>query len=319
MGRSSVRFVFASVALACACWLAPAAAQAEEVTIGANVDQITPESGTCAFDNAAQRPCTIVTNIVLEGSRQLTSPCDGTVTRFRLNGIPRPANHYRLRVVRRNDDGSYTGTASSATVQIGSEGVNEYATNLPISKGELLGIDFTDSTEEHGLRWVGGLGVSAGVLYDFPEDGTPAEASINSVQFYYLFNGDITCAGSAPPPAPPAPLSPIMPTPSNAFHVVSLKKSTLTVSLDSAGTVTATEAAKKKGGRKVAPLLKASSASGGPGPVKLKLKLSGAAKAKLHRTGKVKVKPTLTFTPTGGTKSTQVRGFTVEEKAKATH
>jgi hypothetical protein len=318
MGRSALRFAFVCVVLACACWLAPAAADAAEVTIGAQVDQPTPESGTCAFEDPGDRPCLIVTNTILGQEQLLTSPCDGTVTRFRLNGIPRPANHYSLRVVRRNSDGSYTGTATSAPVAIATEGVNEYATNLPIAKGELLGIDFRDSTEEHGLRWVGGSGVSAAVLFDFPEDGTPAAADIASTQFYYLFNGDVACAGSPAPPAPAPPLSPILPTPSNAFHVVSLKKSTLTVSLDSPGTLAASEApAKKKGGKKAAPLLlKPSSASGGPGPVKLKLKLTGAAKAKLRETGKVKVKATLAFTPTGGTKSVQVRGFKVKEKAK---
>lgn len=297
-----------AAALVGVAYAAPAA-EAAEVTIGANVNQSTPESGTCGFESAAERPCTIVTN--LAPGQAMTAPCDGTVTRFRLNGFVRPANHYSLRVVRKNPDGSSTGTATSAPVAIATEGVNEYATSLPIAAGEQIGIDFQGSLEEHGLRWVGGSpAISASVFFAFPADGGAAFPSIASTTFYYLFNADIACASASPSPAP-------VPAPSNEFKVVKLKKKTLTLSLASAGTVTIADAnAKAKASAasasKAKPkLLKPSSASGGPGQIKVKLKLTGAAKATLEAKGKVKVKARITFTPTGGTPSVQVLKLTV--------
>src|SRR5664279_1455752 len=99
-------------------------AGAVEITIGANVNQTTSESGTCGFAHATERPCTLVTDTI--PGQTMTSPCAGTITRFRLNGLPRPNDHYSLRVIRKNADGTYTGTATSAPVAISTEGVNEY-------------------------------------------------------------------------------------------------------------------------------------------------------------------------------------------------
>jgi hypothetical protein len=282
-------------------------ASSADVTIGANVNTSTLNSGTCGFGIPAERPCTFVTSTI--PGQTMNAPCAGTVTRFRLNGFVRPANHYRLRVIRRNADGSFTGTASSAPVAIASEGVNEYATSLPIAAGEQIGIDFLDSTEEFGLRWVGSSGVGAAYFYAFPADGGSAFPT-GPATFYYLFNADIACASASPGPTP---------APSNEFKIVKQKATTLTLELASAGAVTVTDAgAKAKTKAKVSAskakpkLLKPSSTSGGPGQVKAMLKLTGAAKKKLKAKGKVKVKAKITFTPTGGTASTQTRSFTVK-------
>ncbi len=265
--------------------LAFAPAAAADVTIGANVNQSTTESGTCGYELPSQRPCTFVTSVI--PGQAMTSPCDGTVTRFRLNGLPKPNNRYSLRVVRKNADGSFTGTATSAEVTIASEGVSEYATSLPIAAGEEIGVDFQGSAEQSGLRWVGGSGVSASYLYAFPADGGSAFQT-GPATFYYLFNADVAC------------------TPSNEFHVVKLKGSKLTVQVASAGAVVVTSAAAKR--RKP---LKRSRAAGGPGRVKVNLKLTAAAKTTLREKGKLKMRAKISFTPTGGTTSTQVRKLTI--------
>ena len=285
-----------AVALAGAAYSAPVSSA--DTTIGANVNQQTSESGTCGFNSALERPCTLITTVI--PGQTMTSPCDGTITRFRLNGFPRPANSYSLRVIRINGDGTYTGTATSAPVAIAAEGVNEFPTSLPISAGETIGIDFQESLEEHGLRWVGGSQVKAGYFYQFPADGTPATPT-GPATFYYLFNADIACTSPSGPPQPP----------SNEFSIVKLKKTKLTLNLASAGTVTVTD------GKAKSKLLKPSSASGGPGHVVVKLKLTGAGKKKLKKKGKVKVSARITFTPTGGTASTQSRKLTVRKKKKS--
>jgi hypothetical protein len=292
----------ATIALAGAAYSAPA--DAAEITIGANVNQQTSESGTCGFAAAMERPCLFATAVI--PGQTMTAPCDGTITRFRLNGIVRPANHYSLRVIRDNGNGTYTGTATSAPVAISVEGVNEYPTSLPISAGEGIGIDFLDSLESYGLRWVGGTQVKAGYFYAFPADGTPA-APTGPATFYYLVNADIACSPPTIPPPPP----PLRVLPSNEFSVVKLKKTKLTLKLASAGTVSVTDAkAKSK-------LLKPSSVSGGPGQVVVTLKLTAAAKKALTKKGKVKARATITFTPTGGSASTQSRRLTVRKARKS--
>jgi hypothetical protein len=300
------------IAVLAAAFAAPASAA--EVTIGANVNQATSESGTCGFMSAAERPCTFITGVI--PGQTMTAPCSGTVTRFRLNGFPKPADHYSLRVVRRNADGSLTGTATSAVVAIGVEGVNEYATNLPIAAGEGIGIDFQDSTEEHGLRWIGGSAISAGYFYAFPADGGSAFAT-GPATFAYLFNADIACAGAiaGPPPVAPAPVGTV---PSNHFTVVRLKGTALTLDLSSAGAVGITEVTAKKGSKaKGARLLKPSGTSGGPGHVKVSLKLTAAARKLLGKKGKLAVRASITFTPTGGTAANQIRKLTVKKRKAA--
>lgn len=287
--RTAAAIALTTVALAA---LGLASSAAADITIGANVNQSTTESGTCGFGSPSQRPCMFVTSVI--PGQTMTAPCDGTVTRFRLNGFPKPNNRYRLRVVRKNADGSFTGTATSAEVAIASEGVNEYATNLPIAAGEEIGLDFQGSAEEHGVRWVGGSGVGASYLYAFPADGGSAFQT-GPATFYYLFNADVAC------------------TPSNEFHVVKVKGSKLTVQVASAGAVVVTNAAAKK------KLLKRSRSAGGPGRVKVDLKLTGAAKQALRKKGKVKVRARITFTPTGGSASTQVRKLTVISPGGTAH
>ncbi len=292
-GGRGRRIAAVAVLLGVTITLATSAAAAADTTIGANVNQTTSERGTCGYKAALERPCVLITTVI--PGQAMTAPCDGTITRFRINALPRPNNRYSLRVIRINADGTYTGTATSAPVTPTTEGVNEYPTSLPISAGETIGIDFLDSSEEFGIRWVGGSAVKAGYFYAFPPDGTAA-AQTGPATFYYLFNADVACTPPPPPPPPP---------PSNVFSVVKLKKTKLTLSLASAGRVSVTDAKPKSKS------LKPVSAAGGPGQVTVGLRLTTSAKGKLKLNGKVKAKAKITFTPTGGTASTQVRKLTI--------
>ncbi len=331
MVRRVKRFALPALVMVCAGALAGAATAsgATVYTFGAEINQSPFTAGTCGFEHSTERPCVFVNNTITSQAGLLPAPCDGTITRFRLNGIPHPGNSYALRVLDRNGDGSYTGTATSAPVEIATEGINEYATSLPVSKGESIGVDFEGSTEEHGLFYVSEAGVSSAVLFAFPADGTPAFADIPSTGFYYLYDADVECATGSSPLGPPvttpsptptaAPVPTAAPAPSNSFTVIGLKKSTLILSLASVGKVTVTEATAKKkpaAGPKAAPLLRPSSATGGPGQAKLKLALTAAAKTKLREVGKVRIRAGLAFTPTGGTTALQVRSFTVKGKVE---
>src|ERR1700743_3174795 len=162
------KFALLMAVSVCACaWIGVAGASATVATFGAEINQTPLEAGTCGFQSAAERPCVFVNNIILAQAGLTTAPCTGTITRFRLNGIPRPGDHYALRVVHRNSDGSYTGTATSASVSIATDGINEYATSLPVTQGESIGIAFLDSTNDHGLRLARAFRVASGALFYF--------------------------------------------------------------------------------------------------------------------------------------------------------
>src|SRR4249919_2048347 len=118
--------------------LALAAPGSAEVTIGADVTQMPSTSNTCAYNESEIQPCVAVTTLL--PGLPVASTCDGTITRFRLNGFVRPANSYRLRVVRMDGGGLFTTTASSPPVVLGREGVNEFPTSLPIKAGEYIGL-----------------------------------------------------------------------------------------------------------------------------------------------------------------------------------
>ena len=168
---------------------APASA---DTTIGSDVNQSPGTSGTCGFDDPSHRPCLILDTGV--PGRTTASPCDGRVVSFRLNGHV-SLNTFHLRVVRDNHDGTFTGTATSAPVTIGTEGVNTYSTSLPISAGQYIGIDFADSTADHSLRWVyGGPGAVQHYFLAFPSDGGAAALSGTEPGYYYLYNADVACS-----------------------------------------------------------------------------------------------------------------------------
>lgn len=261
-------------------------------TIGAYVNQNPSTSGTCGYKAAGERPCLFVDTVI--PALATTAPCDGTVTRFRLNGLAKPSNHYRLRVVRQNADLSFTGTASSGPVTLTTDGVNEYVTSLPIAAGEYIGVDFEESTEQFGLRWVEQPATGAYFFNAFPADGGSALRTGSST-ISYLYNADVAC------------------TPSNVFKVIKLKGTALSLELTSQGQVTVTAVA-SKGKPK---LLKPSKVSGGPGRIKDFLRLTASAKKVLAEKGKVRIKAAISFTPTGGNANVLTRTLTVKKPKAA--
>ena len=96
------------------------------------------------------------------------------------------------------------------------------------------------------------------------------------------------------------------PLPSNQFTLGKLKRNltkgtaTLTVVVPNPGELTG--AGK---GVKVANAAVISKTVSAPGPVKLKIRAKGKEKARLNETGKVTVRPKITYTPNGGTPSAQ--------------
>jgi len=76
--------------------------------------------------------------------------------------------------------------------------------------------------------------------------------------------------------------------------------------------------AKKK--KKYKPLIKPLTANFAvAGPITLKIKLTSAGLKLLNKTGKLKVKLAITFTPTGGTSASQFKTITIKKAKKKKH
>lgn len=89
--------------------------------------------------------------------------------------------------------------------------------------------------------------------------------------------------------------------PSNHFTVGKVNGTKLTLTVEAPGAAAVSQAAGKPKDTK---LLKPSKGSGGPGALTVSLKLTSAGKKQLKKKGKLSIKSTISFTPTGGEKAT---------------
>jgi hypothetical protein len=180
--------VFALAVLTAALAVAPAYA---DTTIGSDVNDSPTTMGTC-FGNPTFS-CVVVPTSLTSGA-QLTSPCDGTVTRFRINGVP-TANTYRLRVIHLSGT-TATAVSSSSAVSLAVNGINTFPVSLPIHTGDQFGLDFNHGTTDHSVRY---RQTAPLLLYEngIPDSGTAiATGSNNSLE--YLYNADVACGVPAP-------------------------------------------------------------------------------------------------------------------------
>jgi hypothetical protein len=186
--RTSVLLGLAAVGI-CAIAAAPASA---DTTIGSDVNGTPPNLGTC-FGNPTFA-CVVVPTSLPSGA-QLTSPCEGTVTRFRINGVP-TANTYRLRVVHLSGT-TATAVSASSPVSLSVDGVNEFPVSLPIHTGDQFGLDFNHGTVDFSVRY---RQPGNDLLFKngIPESGTTVATGTDEF-LEYLFNADVACAGTGGP------------------------------------------------------------------------------------------------------------------------
>jgi hypothetical protein len=176
------------------CLVAAAPASAQTTTVGVDVNHSSNGTGACGGMTPADKPCVMLHRA--SPSNPVTAPCDGTVVRFRINGLV-TADRYRLRAVSDNGNGTFTGTATSPAVTIQSDGVNTFPTGMPVKRGQFIGLEFMDATVVSVRYFYGGPGggFASTYIYSFPADGTPDTPTGNE-DSAYLFNADVTC-GSA--------------------------------------------------------------------------------------------------------------------------
>ena len=180
---------------------------------------------------------------------------------------------------------------------INASSVNTFPANVPVQPGDILGFNQPTS-------------VNTACTFFAPGD----------TRFQYP--GDLPDGGSAPftvsmPPGSDFRLNiSAVVAPSNSFTLGTVRRNkkrgtaTLELSLPNPGELTASG-----NGVNAASAGRAfRSKSVGAGPAQLVIRAKGKKKQKLNRTGKVKLTPSITFTPTGGEAST--RSMSVKLKKK---
>lgn len=199
-------------------------------------------------------------------------------------------------------DDSATVYGASAGEEAKARTVKDYWENVvsPSIQGQLFGRDYAELPQS--ILDISRQGVEE-IGWDKKSDAKKEEETTKKE------------GGTTTPPPPP-----IVTPPSNKFTLsrttISSKKgsATLSVSLPGAGKLDVLGTSKV--GKKTLKVGHVALNAGQAGSFQVTLKPSGAAKQALQKAGKLQVKLTLTFTPTGGTASTSTKNITLKLSRK---
>ena len=265
-------------ALLLAVGVSPAAAV---VTIGSNLARV-PNSAA----NYIPRPT--FTNVSLAPDRQasggLSSPVNGTVLRWRIR-VGDSSRVTNLRIIRPLGSGLFTGAGTSASVTPPTAATTSYPVQLPIRIGDYIGLDCCEPGvfQPDAEFFVTGNAAVRSEWQPRLADGGAAQAPLRTNGYEIAINAEIN--------------------PISTFTLGAVAgnrnkgTATITANLPNPGQLTGSGT-----GVKTAVITRKVRA---PGRVRLLIEAKGTKKRKLNSTGKVKVRPEITFTPTGGSASTQ--------------
>ena len=254
------------------------------VTIGSNLARV-PDSAA----NYSPRPT--FSNVSLASNRQasggLSSPVNGTVVRWgvRVGDSTRITN---FRIIRPLGKGLFAGAGTSPSVTPPVHATTSYGVQLPIRIGDYIGLDCCDPGvfEPDAEFFVFGGGAVRNEWQPGLADGGPGRAPIRTNAYEIALNAEID------------------PTSTFTLDAIAHNKNK--------GTATITAHVPNPGelmgsgrGVKVANAAVSRKQVRAPGRVRLLIKAKGGKKRKLNSTGKVKVRPGITYIPTGGGVNTQ--------------
>jgi hypothetical protein len=193
-------------------------AEAETLTLGADLTA-PKESGTCSPLGGGGCGEMIVTAAAPSvGTR---SPVDGTVVRWRIGGTSAMSG-YRLNVLHKNTDGSYTVTATSGPVTPSGDEIETLDSALPIRLGEYLELDIPD---QGGIAVVSGSSIDS-FFTPFQGVGETQFTGESEIPITFGYNADIEADPTPPPPVtpakqtPPTPIALVAPAPVAEAHCV---------------------------------------------------------------------------------------------------
>jgi len=164
--------------------LAPAAAPARTITVGP------PLTGPYAVTATFLFPSVTLANIALnDPEANAVSPVDGVVLRWRLIAQS-AADPFALRVLHPITGGStYKGAGTSVSHLASTTSLQTFATNLPIEKGDAIGIDMLKATPS--IKAASVPGASDPYWDPVLEDGVTAAPTSVVSGLEFGFNADV--------------------------------------------------------------------------------------------------------------------------------
>jgi hypothetical protein len=251
------------------------------VTIGSNLARV-PNSAA----NYSPRPT--FSNVSLASDRQasggLSSRVNGTVVRWRIR-VGDSTRVTNLRIVRPLGRGLFAGAGTSPSVTPPIHATTSYDVRLPIQIGDYIGLDCCDPDffEPDAEFFVTGDAAVRNEWQPRLADGGGGRAPLRTNAYEIALNAEIN--------------------PTSTFTLDSISRNkgkgtaTITVNVPNPGALT--------GSGKGVNAAVLSRKVRAPGQVRLLVKTKGKKKRKLNSTGKVRVRPEITFTPTGGSANTR--------------
>lgn len=151
-----------AIAIAMAtCAMFAAAAQASVISIGSVLPQ--------KFEPTKfERVQTLFNTALPESGATLSSPVNGAVVRWRIQGAK--GGPFYLRVLHPNGKGGYEAAGTSQGASPPDETLQTFNTNLKIQAGDLIGIDPTSAEDAIGVAEVSGAGYAS--IFPTPFDGS---------------------------------------------------------------------------------------------------------------------------------------------------
>jgi hypothetical protein len=143
-GRLGIAAIVAAGALSL---VAATGAQAGTVTVGSVLPIGAP---SVKFEQVK----TLFNTALPEKGASLVSPVTGAVVRWRIQGAV--GGPFFLRVLHPNGNGAYQAVGTSGPATPSGTGIQTFPANLPISAGDLIGVDPTNTSDEIGIAPVAG-------------------------------------------------------------------------------------------------------------------------------------------------------------------
>jgi hypothetical protein len=276
--RAGTAVILASAAVLTAGAPAPAA-----VTIG----QVAPPEDVAT--NCPGVATDVLQPSVTAGANLYVAKQAGTITSWSTRAAVGPGQTYTLKVFRRTTDPDVFRAIGHSGPHTLSSGVNTFPASVPVSSGDLLGLNVSGSPNA--------------CTFDVPGDSV-------LVRTGNLADG---ASGTFTPQADSRlNLSAVL-VPTNGFSFGAVTRdrrtgtATLEIQLSNPGAVTLSGKGLKKTGRRTKTVAVAST-------VRFGVAASGGRKKKLNRKGKVSVRLAATFTPAGGDPATQTIQLKLKKK-----
>jgi hypothetical protein len=254
------------------------------VTIGSNLAR-EPDSAA----NYSPRPT--FSNVSLASDRRapggLSSPVNGTVVRWRIR-VGDYTLVSNLRIIRPLGRGLFTGAGTSPSVTPPIHATTSYGVQLPIQIGDYIGLDccYPGVFEPDAEFFVAGNAAVRNEWQPGLADGGPGRGPRSASPYEIALNAEIE------------------PTSTFSLDAITHNKKTGTATI-AAKVPNPGELTGSGRGVKVANVAVTRNQVRAPGRVRLLIKAKGRKKRNLNSTGKVKVRPEITYTPIGGGVNTQ--------------